>query len=151
MSGSQVFGVVLAIAAGANLALAADIVDNGDFALGLDLWDTTRSGGGSHTIEVLDTFEGYTDVLHLKRTGAGADGGRQRVWQVFSASPGECIAGTAKLTARFKVRSHNLHNSGCGCVSTEALASIHSISRSTAKTPGASGAWVCWGTRIASS
>ena len=112
MTGSRVLGLVLAIAAGANWALAADIVDNGDFALGLDLWDTTRSGGGSHTIEVLDTFEGYTDVLHLKRTYSGADGGRQSVTQVFSTSPSECIAGTAKLTARFKVKSHNLHNSG---------------------------------------
>ena len=112
MKRRYVFGLGLAIAMSANWALAANIVDNGDFSQQLKHWTTSQSGRGIHTIEVLEKFEGYSGVLHLSRTDSRSDGGRQQVSQVFSTPPEECIAGTAKLTARYMVKSHSLHNSG---------------------------------------
>jgi hypothetical protein len=103
---------ILVIALGAASAWADDIVDDGGFANGLDEWTTSQSGAGTHTIEVLSSYESYSDVLHLKRTGSGNDGGGQRVTQTFSTPPNQCIAGTVKVSARLKIVSHTLTNSG---------------------------------------
>jgi hypothetical protein len=109
---SRTLAVATLILAQVCSAQPTNIVDNGDFQDGLSLWNTSNYGGGNHTLEVLESYDGYKDVLHLKRTSSHADGGGETLTQTFSTPPRECIAKWARISGRFKIVSHSLGNSG---------------------------------------